>query len=483
MLKRLGVTAYAVAALLTAFPVLAQSTVNVSPGDDIQAAVNANLENTIFLFQPGTYRGVSIQPKNGDSFVGLVNPLLTGSRTLTYFSQQGNLWVAGGQTQQGQQNGYCDPQHPMCTYPEDLYFDNIPLLHVSSLDAVGPGSWYFDYPNHNIYFADNPTGHLVETSVTRSAFSGPASNVTITGFTIEKYAVPAQFGAIGDQYPGPNWTVSGNEIRWNHGAGINVSDNGRVVYNFVHHNGQKGMGGGGINIFVQGNDFSFNNWAGFYTSWDVGGIKVSQTTNLIVRENSVHDNVGSGIWCDTDCINTLYEQNTIVNNPGGGIHHEISYAAIIRNNTVCYNGPASNWLWNSQILIQNSQNVQVYENQVEVSPLGGGGIGIIAQNRGSGPYGTYSATNNSIYNNIVVYWGDPSSSGENSDYNPQDLIQNGNNFFDYNTYVLTNPSWYHWVWANAITVPGLAGMQMFGQELHGTTNTVMPTTTCSGALQ
>ncbi len=108
----------------------------------------------------------------------------------------------------------------MCVYPEDLYFDNVPLLHVASLGAVGPGTWYFDYPHQTIYFANNPSGHVVEASVTSTAFSGSASNVTISGLIVEKYAVPAQFGAIGDQYPGPNWIVTNNEVRLNHSGGI-----------------------------------------------------------------------------------------------------------------------------------------------------------------------------------------------------------------------------------------------------------------------
>ncbi len=453
--------------------------IKIFPGADVQATVNANPENTTFVFQPGTYRFLSIQPKNGDSFVGLQSPLLSGARILADFKQVGNLWVAGGQTQQGQQNGYCDPQHPMCTYPEDLYFDNIPLLHVSSLDAVGPGSWYFDYPNHNIYFADNPTGHLVETSVTRSAFSGPVSNVTITGFTIEKYAVPAQFGAIGDQYPGPNWTVTNNEIRWNHGAGISLTNNSKATLNYVHHNGQKGIGGSGSNVLVQSNKVSFNNWAGFDPSWEAAGMKFAGTSNLIVRGNSVHDNVGSGIWCDIDCINTLYESNvTMRNSPGSGIQHEISYAAVIRYNIACYNSPGATWLWGSQILIQNSQNVQVYGNTVEVSPEGGNGIGIIQQDRGTGAFGLHSAMNNSVHNNTVIYRGGTSSSGEIADYDIAGLLLNGNNLFDYNSYYLSDPGWYHWLWAGAIKVPGLIGMQALGQELHGTASTAMPTTQC-----
>ncbi len=53
-----------------------------------------------------------------------------------------------------------------CVYPEDLYFDGVPYRHLNSttLPAIGPGQWWFDYANHLICFHDNPSGHTVETS-------------------------------------------------------------------------------------------------------------------------------------------------------------------------------------------------------------------------------------------------------------------------------------------------------------------------------
>jgi hypothetical protein len=462
------------ALLLTALVAQPQTlTVTISPGANVQSIVNANPEGTTFVFQAGIYRLQSIEPLSGDIFVGQNNPVLSGAQVLTTFTQQGGYYIARGQTQQGQLNGVCLPAYPMCEYPEDLYFDNVPLLHVASLSAVGHGSWYFDYPNHNIYFFDNPSGHVVEASVTRSAFWGPAANVSISGLTVEKYAVPAQFGAIGDQYPGPNWTVSNNEVRLNHGTGISLQSGSLATLNYVHNNGQKGIGGTGSNVLVEGNRVSFNNWAGFDPSWEAGGIKFAVATNLVIRGNTVDDNVGPGVWTDVGSINTLYESNVIMNNTNGpGIQDEISYSAIIRYNTVCYNSiPQPSWLWGSQILIQNSQNDQVYGNNVETPFTGGNGIGIIYQSRGSGTLGPYLAINNSVHNNTVVYRGGVSSSGAVGDYNEAAWLLSGNNLFDYNAYHLVDPTWYHWAWGPGVT---FAGFQQLGQDVHGTADAIMP---------
>ena len=71
-------------------------------GDNIAAIVNATPIGSTFYFEPGVYRGVSLAPKDGQTFIGAEGAILNGSEVLTNWTQQGNLWVIGGQTQQGQ---------------------------------------------------------------------------------------------------------------------------------------------------------------------------------------------------------------------------------------------------------------------------------------------------------------------------------------------------------------------------------------------
>ena len=440
--------------------------VTLKPGDDLQRVVERHPPGTTFVFEKGTYRLQMIHPKDGDTFVSSGGTVLSGARELTKFTREGNLWVASGQDQQGQINGDCDKQHPRCMHPEDLFFDDHPLRHVADRSAVGPGTWFLDYRSHKIYFSDDPAGHKVEASVARSAFASPARNVTIRGLIIEKYAVPAQFGAIGDQYPGPNWMVADNEVRWNHGTGIHVESGSQALNNHVHHNGQKGIGANGQNVLVEGNEISFNNWAGFDIGWEAGGTKFAQTDHLIARKNQVHDNVGAGLWVDENCIHTLLEDNVVENNLGGGIQYEISYAGTIRDNVVRNNANfASPWMWGAQILLMNSRDVEVYLNKVEVPADRGNGIGIIQQNRGTGAYGAHVAANNYVHNNSVVYRGSPNgTSGVVGDYNQESLLRGENNRFDYNTYRVTDASAAHWMWGGFET---WEGMHKLGQELHG----------------
>jgi Right handed beta helix region len=451
-----------------------QNPVTLSAGDNIQQAVNAYPENTTFVLQPGTYRLQSIQPKNWDTFTGQPGAILSGAQVVTSFTRMGALFAVAGQRQQGQLNGSCDQTHPRCMHPEDLFFDGRPLLHVADISQVAPGTWFFDYVNQIVYFADDPSGHTVEISTARSAFYGPASNVTVQGLVVDKYAVPAQFGAIGDQSPGPNWKVLNNEVRWNHGTGITLGDGGQASGNFVHDNGQKGIGGVGANLLVENNEICYNNWAGFDITWEAGGAKFAVATGLVLRGNHSHHNNGPGLWADIDCNNTLIEHNLVENNWGGpGIQYEISYNATIRYNTSRYNYVPNGgwWMWGAQILIQNSSNVQVYENTVDVAPTQGNAIGIIQQNRGSGQYGPHLAINNYIHHNVIIARQSPQgATGLVADWNTS-VLTSGNNLFDYNAYHLSDPTQYQFAWGGGLTWDGFRAA---GQERNGTIDNALP---------
>ena len=146
--------------------------------------------------------------------------------------------------------------------------------------------------------------------------------------------------------------------------------------------GEMGLGGSGDNILIQGNEIARNGgWSGLSPEWEGGGFKFGFTNNLVVRDNYSHDNIGFGMWTDTDNINTLYENNLLVHNSWGGISHEISYDAVIRNNTLIGNGYGDprGWLWGAEIQIQNSQNVNVYGNKVDMTGGGVSGIALIQQ--------------------------------------------------------------------------------------------------------
>ena len=213
----------------------AQQVVTVSPGDDLQSLVNAYPGNTKFEFTAGIYRLQSIVPKDNDQFVGLGGAILSGAALLTSFSQSGSIWVSQVQvTGASSYRGTCLAAFPLCTYPEDLFFDNVLKQRVASSSAVGPGKWYLDYSTGKVYMGDNPSGHSVEISLLPHAFSGLGLNVIIFDLTIEKYASVAGDGAVNGTVSN-GWGVEWCELRYNHGLGIQ-SGNGMYILRCLAHN-------------------------------------------------------------------------------------------------------------------------------------------------------------------------------------------------------------------------------------------------------
>jgi parallel beta-helix repeat protein len=422
------------------------------PGDNLQAKVTAQSQGAAFTFGPGVYRMQSITPKSGQSFSGSPGTILSGAKVLTEWTADGTRWVAGGQTQEN--TGYnpsytCQSGHPGCFRPEQLWVDGVLYEHVLSLSSVGPGKWHFDYAADRIYIPINPAGKLVETSVTRFAFGGSATGVTVRNLIVERYANEAQ-KAVVNHGIGAGWVIEGNEIRWNHGTGAVVGSNGIIRRNYVHHQGQMGIKAFGNNPLVEDNEIAYNNTAFFGPGpfGEAGGTKFVGTDGLIVRGNFSHHNDGPGLWTDINNVNCLYEGNRVEDNRWRGIFHEISYACIIRNNQVRRNGhgfPSTLGAFEGAgILISNSPNVEVYGNTVEDNR---NGIMAREEDRPQHPsgMGPHNTTNLYVHDNIVKQTDDGRAAGvTDTDPYHDPYSAASNNRFARNVYVIGSNTKWRW---------------------------------------
>ncbi|KAA1057418.1 carbohydrate-binding domain-containing protein [Azospirillum argentinense] len=451
----------------------------IAPGANIQSIVNGAPAGATFWLQPGEYRLQSITPKDNQTFIGAEGAVLNGSKLLTGFTQESaGRWVIGGQTQQGErrETDKASPDAMRGGYPDTVYVDDKPLTPVDALSKLKAGTFYFDYNADKIYIGDNPAGHKVEAGVTAHAFSGTADNVTIKNLVIEKYAPPVQHGAIqGDV----GWTIQDNELRLNYAVGATAQDGSKFIGNYVHDNGEMGLGGAGAKILVEGNEVARNGaWSGIDVFWEGGGTKFAYTTDLVVRGNYSHDNTGFGLWTDIDNVGALYENNVVVGNSGGGITHEISYDAVIRNNVLVGNGfkpQAEGWLWGGSIQIQNSQKVEAYGNKIDITGVkGANGIVMIQQDRGAGEFGTYTTTNNKIHDNITVSKDGNGQSGGVADHNEAGML-NGGNVWDNNTYYM--PDGDRWRWGDFPEGDNWSAyMNATTQDEHSTLSQAYPST-------
>ena len=449
--------------------------VTINPSDTIQTIVNAHPAGTTYCLSAGLWREQSVTPKAGDTFVGRGEAtVLSGARILGPWVNSGSAWSVSGQTQEGQMHGEC-ADIARCERPEDVFIDNKVQIHVSSLAEVKAGTWFFDYPADRIYVGTNPAGRIVETSVTRHAFhANETDNVTIKNITVEKYAQPAQFGAIqsGDYGVGVsrNWMIDGVIARYNHGTGIALfnNDTSTIKNSKALYNMQKGIGvgtmfSGGKNSAVLNNEIAYNNHLhAFDAFWEAGGTKFQSTDGLLVKGNTVHDNAGPGLWTDIDNVNSVIENNTVVDNEMDGIFHEISYKATIRNNRVVGNGwGRKEWCYGAGITISASRDVEVYGNTVKGNF---NSISGIAQNRGSGTMGAYELKNMNVHDNSIEGGMDGAASGNGpcaDNGNPVTSAAWGNKYSNNTYYGNLNK----WTWTGTTT--SFATWQGWGQDTTG----------------
>ena len=445
----------------------AQATVTLSPGADVQKAVTAAPAGTAFVLKPGIYRMQSVQPKNNDTFSGSGTVVFDGAEVLSFTEGAGGsgVWVANA-APVAETRGVCDATHPLCMQDRDLFIDSVLQTPVASLANLTAGSYYFDTAAGKVYLPSDPSGSEVEMSKSTYAFFGQATGVKISHIIVEKYTTVGELGAVGGTGLGTNWFINYVESRWNHGTGVQLGSGSSIYNSFIHHNGDTGLKVGGIGAKVVANEISWNNYAGFSTIWEAGATKFWGTTNLLVQSNYVHDNTGKGLWTDTNNVGTVYTSNTVVNNTGVGIQHEVSYSAVIRNNIVKNNSSiCADWLGNAQIRIMNSSNADVYGNTVEAIQ-GGNGIAVYNQSRGSGTLGPWVSINNNVHNNHITY-NDPSLGMTGMQNDVVGLVLAGNKF-DYNAYTSKGGGTYHWFWGEKRL--SFKQLQALGQETHGTSN-------------
>jgi len=477
--KRAAAALVTITALVTGLFVHcnAEASVTLSPGANIQSAVNANPTGTAFILTPGVYRMQSIMPKAGDSFTGQAGADLNGSQVLNKWTKSGNYWTSSGapalNNPYGPPSQYCADPATGCVYPQDLYLNNKPLVHELSL-PISTGQWYFDYTNDVVYIADNPTGQSVELGVAPQAFFGRFDNVTVQNLIIEKYAAPIGSGAI---FPaGAHWTIKSNEVRLNHSAGIKAGngqptdDYEQIISNNVHDNGQQGIAvGGGTGTLVEYNTISYNNYLNMADGFESGGGKIAATTNAQVLNNTYADNNGNGLWGDCGAIGTVFSGNTISGSRLSGIRYEISHNAKITNNTLTNNDQyqqTGSCHAAKEIFLAGSDHTSVSGNVITSNCAG---ITMAQDSRNS-------VVNNAVTHNTLTYSGSsliPNRIGGMDSQVPMTMFAPAaNNYFDYNTYHFSSPallSINNWTWnSKGSNRLNWATWQAAGQDTNGT---------------
>jgi parallel beta-helix repeat protein len=434
--------------------------VMVTTSDNVQGVIDTHPPGTTFCLAAGTYRlEAPLKPRDGDALIGHQGAILNGSKVLTGWRKNGNVWsTAGFLPPNPGSHGECLESVPTCAYTEDVFLDKVRLNRVQTPSALTAGTVYAEYSTNTISIGDDPRSHLVEQAVAPSLISAPVDNVTIANLVLEQAANEAQVAAVEARQVKPRkagfgWRILRNEVRLNHGAGLGFADAATVTSNFIHHQGQLGFGAWGVGSVVSNNEISYNGGAGYSFEWEAGGSKSWQTDRHTLTHNYVHDNRGPGLWTDGGNKDTHYEYNEVTDNWGAGIQHEISYDATIRHNEISGNGRRhKGWAWEAGIQIQSSGGTRLIEIASNVVKDNANGITLIDSGKRAGerpaPHGPHVVQNVWVHDNTITMSAGQTT-GAVEDTGDPGIFTRNHNRFEGNTYYLQSLKEPYFSWGNA----------------------------------
>ncbi|HEX9704451.1 MAG TPA: right-handed parallel beta-helix repeat-containing protein [Gemmatimonadales bacterium] len=414
------------------------STIDISPGQNIQATINANPSGSVYRLLAGTHRltnggsdgttGIFLKP--GDEMFGELDTdgtwltRLLGSVQLSSWVQDGPRWRHDNVTQSS-----WDPAHgsrlPWAPHggPELLTVDGEQFLRVTSTSEVSSmtpftdptygytysGSFYFDEGSNQVWIAVNPSGKTIELAYVNKAFGGGSNNIKIRDLEIAYFANRAQLGTV--RLDGSsNLTFTGCWVHDSWGRLLHCGPNGYIANNRLSHSGQMGLGLIGNGTVFEYNEVDHNNLQGYNDGWEGGGSKIALRGNFTLRGNYFHHNHGRGIWADIDNWNMIFEYNYCLENWSVGIADELNLPTatnvmtFIRYNVSRLNGWGfAVYIWGSQIQIQNARRHKVYENFAETGSGGRDAITVVQQVRSGPSGGGYPSENNEFYDNTVYF--------------------------------------------------------------------------------
>lgn len=466
----------------------------IEPGDDVSEIVNNGPAGSTFLFRSGTHRpssfnsGVAadtlIEPKDGQTFNCESGAVISGAQVIAgSWIREGNLYFNDEVPvpKDGINCGSSDcvvpgrpiraDGRPVNDLQEDIFVNGRLYLRVENKQNVNNQNalfddqeiWagtFFQDSSGRAYLPIEPDG-TVEISRKNFAFRATANdndyveNVTINNCIIEKFASPAQLGAVEALFT-KNWQLINVTVRYNHGGGLRAGESTVVIggsYSFNGHIGVSASAGpaadlGGNpakpalagNIELRDAEIAWNNWAGYNYIWEAGGVKLLKMDGVEIVGNHVHHNIGNGIWMDTEVTRVNIDTNNVHDNTGMGIliesndacksdglcDYENNYTERVTNNRVADNARViefdpvlaaaqdHKWWWGAEILIQNSSGYLISGNDVVVS--NGQAIGIIDQGDGNRGFGPRASTDNRVEGNSVLINTAPGQSRESGEY-------------------------------------------------------------------
>ena len=283
------------------------------------------------------------------------------------WAQRGSTWVSSKAVPSltTDSEWKCEPDSRRCRWPEQVFVDGGQLTQVAPGTTPDRGQFALD-ARRRVILGENPIAKTVEVTVRDHWVVGApgGAGVTIDGFTM-KHAASDGILNSGNN----DWSVKNGDYSYSHTSDVLLkrATGSLVSGNEIHHAGQKGVAGNQVDLTLQGNEIYANNTEDFDSSWNAGGVKISNPQTVTFAGNTVYDNRGNGLWLDvpTEDQVLVVRDNRVHHNDANGIRSEVTDDDVqIYGNTVWENGWGRSGSNGAGISVNASQNNHVYDNVV-----------------------------------------------------------------------------------------------------------------------
>ena len=244
---------------------------------------------------------------------------------------------AGAVTVPAGSNAGVDFSQPHATY----WF--APGVHT-----LGSGQYTQISPGRGSTYVGAPGAILDGRQDNLYAFGGSAAGVTISYLTVQNFGGEGenQDQGVVNVDSASGWTVDHSTLKDNGGAAIMLGSHNTLSHDCLADNQQYGFNAyspnGPVDLVVKNNEIAGNdtyNWEAHSPGCGcTGGGKFWDVKNAVIENNWIHDNHSVGLWADTNNRGFEFKNNYISGNYDYGLIYEISYNAVIEQNTFVRNG-------------------------------------------------------------------------------------------------------------------------------------------------
>jgi parallel beta-helix repeat protein len=296
-----------------------------------------------------------------------------GSVPVTNWSKSGSTWVASGwKAEFGNTMGSTAAfknqfigSNKMAADPDLLFLDGLALKQVGTAAEVVAGTFLVNDAADTLTIGSDPTGKQVRASDLAQAIFLSGKDSVIQGIGVRRFANPYEVkGAV--RLVNFGGTVRDVVIEDVATFGLTISSPDKSVDHVtVQRAGIMGIGGNQMdNSTITNSIFNNNNTEGFNAEPEAGGMKITASRTVTVKNVDASNNVGAtGIWFDVSSHNVNVLNSTANGNTKYGIEMEISGHGIIANNQAI-GGEAG-------ITIFDSHDFKVFNNDVGNNTLYG----------------------------------------------------------------------------------------------------------------